>query len=207
VSLYNDSRGLPIWPTPVVGMLGLLEDVGLRCDIGFRDAGDLIVLLGETDDDLGASTYLAAIHGRVAGRPTIDLEREVAVQGLVRSLIADALARSAHDCGDGGLAVAIAESAFRGGVGADCPDLPGDLAPHVALFAETQSRIVVSIDPPDWEEVRRRATGAGVPCSRLGVTGGDRIRVGPVDVPLQAARAAWDRGLADAMSGGGPGER
>jgi phosphoribosylformylglycinamidine synthase len=201
VSLYNDSRGRPIWPTPVVGMLGLLEDVTRRCDIGFRDAGDLVVLLGETEDDLGASSYLSALHGRVAGRPRIDLGREVAVQALVRSLVQDGVARSAHDCSDGGLAVAIAESAFRSGIGADCPDVPGGLAPHVALFAETQSRIVVTIGPADWETCARWADEAGVPIARLGVTGGDRLRIGELDVPLAAARSAWDRGLADALRG------
>ena len=178
VSLYNDSRGTPIWPTPVVGMLGLLEDVTRRCDIGFRGSGDVIVLLGDTDDDLGASTYLSALHGRVAGRPRIDLEREVALQALVRGLIADGVARSAHDCSDGGLAVAIAESAFRSGIGADCPDVPGGLAPHVALFAETQSRIVITIAPADWETCARQADEAGVPIARLGETGGDRLGSG-----------------------------
>jgi phosphoribosylformylglycinamidine synthase len=207
VSLYNDSRGVPIWPTPVVGMLGLLEDVSRRCDIGFRGQGDVIVLLGETDDDLAASTYLVAIHRRVAGRPAIDLGREVAVQALVRSLIAEGVARAAHDCSDGGLALAIAESAFRGGIGADLAVLPGGLEAHVALFAETQSRIVVSVDAGDWPALERRAAGAGVPCSRLGVTGGDRLRLGPLDVALEDARAAWDRGLADAMRGPRPLDR
>ena len=102
------------------------------------------MLLGETDHDLGASVYVAAIHGRIAGRPRIDLAREVAVQGLVRDLIGEGILRSAHDCSDGGLAVAVAESAFRSGIGADCPDLPSGLPAHVALFAETQSRIVVT---------------------------------------------------------------
>jgi phosphoribosylformylglycinamidine synthase len=203
VSLYNDSQGRPIWPTPVVGMLGLLEDVSRRCDIGFRGAGDVIVLVGETDDDLGASTYLAALHELVAGRPRIDLEREVAVQALVRDLIGDGIVHSAHDCSDGGLAVAIAESAFRGGIGVDRLDLPHGLAAHVALFAETQSRIVVSISPRDWAALAARAASAGVPIARLGVTGGDRLRLGPLDVALSDARSAWDRGLADALRGTG----
>jgi phosphoribosylformylglycinamidine synthase len=205
VSLYNDTRGTPIWPTPVVGMLGLLEDVSRRCDIGFQGPGDLVVLLGETEDDLGASVYLSVLHGRIAGRPRIDLEREVAVELLVRRLIGDGIARSAHDCSDGGLAVAIAESAFRVGVGVDCPDLPAGLPPHVALFAETQSRIVVSVRPEDWEALATRATDAGVPIVRLGRTGGDRLVLGPLDVGLAEARVAWERGLSDALRGRSPG--
>jgi phosphoribosylformylglycinamidine synthase len=185
-------------------MLGLLEDVSRRCDIGFQGSSDLIVLLGETEDDLGASTYLAVLHGRVAGRPRIDLTREVAVQALVRGLIADGIARSAHDCSDGGLAVTLAESAFRTGVGIDCPDLPAGLAAHVALFAETQSRIVVSVRPADWGALATRATDAGVRIARLGRTGGDRLVLGPLDVGLAEARAAWEHGLADALRGPGP---
>ncbi|CAN5453815.1 phosphoribosylformylglycinamidine synthase subunit PurL [soil metagenome] len=201
VSLYNDSRGVPVWPTPVVGMLGLLEDVSRRCDSGFRAEGDAVLLLGETLPDLSGSAYLAHAHGRVAGAPSIDLEREVALQVLVRALIAEGLLRSAHDCSDGGLAVALAESAFRSGLGLRCPDVGDHLRPDTALFAETQSRVVVSVAPGDRAELERRASAAGVPATPLGQVGGVRLVLGEVDVALETARAAWSTGLARALGG------
>jgi phosphoribosylformylglycinamidine synthase subunit PurL len=203
VSLYNDSRGVPIWPTPVVGMLGLLEDAGRRCDVGFRAAGDEVLLLGETLPDLSGSTYLAHVHGRVAGAPRIDLDREVALQELVRGLIADGLVGSAHDCSDGGLAVTLAESAFRSGLGLGlvCPEPGPDLRDDVALFAETPSRVVVSVAQGERATLERRAHAAGVPCRLIGRVGGERIVLGEVDVPLEVARAAWSRGLARALAG------
>ena len=118
VSLYNESAGSAIWPTPVVGMLGLLERLGQRCDLGFRAEGDLIFGLGPADGRLAGSEYLSLVHGMVAGRPAIDLELEVTVQRFVRQSIRDGLLRSAHDLAEGGLATAVAESAFRGGIGA-----------------------------------------------------------------------------------------
>ncbi|MFV2064940.1 MAG: phosphoribosylformylglycinamidine synthase subunit PurL, partial [Chloroflexota bacterium] len=142
VSLYNQSGERAIWPTPVIGMLGLLEDLARRCDIGFRDEGDAIHLLGDLESDLAGSEYLSQHHGLVAGRPSIDLDREVALQRLLREAIGHGLLRSAHDCSDGGLAVAVAESAFRGGIGASCPGIAHHLRPDATLFGEAQSRVV-----------------------------------------------------------------
>ena len=201
VSLYNESDGQAIWPTPVVGMLGLLDRLDRRCDIGFNEAGDVIALLGETHADLGGSEYLKVIHGRTAGRPRIDLDGELRLQTLVRDAIQDGQLASAHDCSDGGLAVTLAESAFRSGIGIDCADAIADgLRDDMALFAETQSRIVVSIAPDDWNEFEERARTAGVPCARLGLVGGERLRIGSIDVGLDQARDAWAHGLGDALS-------
>jgi phosphoribosylformylglycinamidine synthase len=203
VSLYNESAGVAIWPTPVVGMLGLLSDLSRRCDMGFHAAGDVIVLLGHSAPDLAASTYLAVVHGRVAGRPSIDLGAELALQRLIRSAIGRGLLRSAHDCSDGGLAVAIAESAFRGGIGAECRDGVLELADgariDAVLFGEAQSRVVVSLSADDLPALARLAEEAGVPWARLGTVGDDRLAIGPIDVALADARAAWDGGLALAL--------
>jgi phosphoribosylformylglycinamidine synthase len=200
VSLYNESGGRPIWPTPVVGMLGLLDRLERRCDIGFGDSGDVVALLGDTEADLAGSEYLQHVHGLTAGRPSIDLGRELAVQRLVRESIAEGLLRSAHDCSDGGLGVTIAESAFRSDVGVDCPSLGADtLRPDAALFAETQSRVVVSVAASAWPDLEQRARDTGVPCHRLGVVGGDRLTIGPLDVSLDDARTAWSNGLVDAL--------
>jgi phosphoribosylformylglycinamidine synthase len=203
VSLYNESGGVAIWPTPVVGMLGLLEQLERRCDVGFRDDGDVIFGLGVAEARLAGSEYLSHVHGRVAGRPTIDLDFEVALQRLVRELIGDGLLRSAHDLAEGGLAVAVAESAFRGGIGARIEGgwLAAALRADTALFGEAQSRIIVSVAPEQAETLERRALGADIPCVRLGTVGGERLVIGPVDVGLEEARAIWSTGLARALAG------
>lgn len=205
VSLYNESAGAAIWPTPVVGMLGLLEDLDKRCDIRFRDEGDVILGLGSPDARLAGSEYLARVHGLVAGRPSIDLDLEVALQRLVRELIGDGVARSAHDCAEGGLAVALAESAFSGDIGIHCDAgwLAGCDRTDVSLFGEAQSRIVVSVAPDDVAAVAERARAAGVPCGVLGRVGGRRLIIGSVNVELTRARDAWSGGLAAALAGEG----
>ncbi len=205
VSLYNESAGAAIWPTPVVGMLGLLERLEQRCDLGFRAEGDLIFGLGPAAGRLAGSEYLSLVHGKIAGRPTIDLELEVALQRLVRQSIRDSLLRSAHDLAEGGLATAVAESAFRGGIGARLAGgwlVAGDRL-DVALFGEAQSRVIVSVDPADAGALVARAAEAGVPCAQLGSVGGDRLALGTVDIGLAEAQAVWSAGLARALAGEG----
>jgi len=205
VSLYNESNGTAIWPTPVVGMLGLLEDRSRRCDLGFQSRGDIIFGLGVAEPGLAGSEYLSHVHGRVAGRPSIDLDFEVRLQRLVREVIADGGLRSAHDLAEGGLAVAIAESAFRGGIGATITGgwLAAAVRADLALFGEAQSRVVVSVSAQDATAFEKRADGSGVPCVRLGTVGGERLLIGPVDVGLEEAQARWLSGLADALAGEG----
>ena len=151
VSLYNETRDQAVYPTPVVGGLGLLEDAALHTRSSFPEEGLAVALLGRADlraraSDLAGSEYLQAVHGLVAGRPAVDLGLERRVQTLCRRLIAEGIALSAHDCSDGGLAVALAESCVQGGVGF----VAGAVLPprwDAALFGEGQSRIVVSLHP------------------------------------------------------------
>jgi phosphoribosylformylglycinamidine synthase II len=175
VSFYNESGGSAIWPTPVVGMVGLLQDHRLAVPSGFANAGDLVYVLGETFPELGGSEFAEVVLGRVAGRPpALDLERERALHRLlVEGATLDVFA-SAHDCGDGGLGVALAESAIAGGVGF-AASLPGDLPPHVALFSESASRAVVSVEPGRAERLEELALALGVPFARIGETGGPRV--------------------------------
>ena len=163
----------------------------------------MIVLLGDLESDLAGSEFLSHRHGLVAGRPRIDLEREVVLQSLVRSAIASALLRSAHDCSDGGLAVALAESAFRGGVGATCrrdlaEDAPGSRRDAV-LFGERQSRVLVSLAARDVARLEKLAADLAVPCRRIGVVGGERLIIDDLDVSFADAQAAWSDGLAQAL--------
>jgi phosphoribosylformylglycinamidine synthase len=174
VSFYNESGGSAIWPTPVVGMVGLLDDHRLRIGQGFERARCAIYLLGETRAELGGSEFAEAVLGVVAGRPPdLDLERERALIDLLVACARADLLTSAHDCGDGGLAVALAESAIAGGHGFAVA-IPGDLPPHVALFAESASRAVVSVAPAREEPFLALAAEHEVPATRLGETGGPR---------------------------------
>jgi phosphoribosylformylglycinamidine synthase subunit PurL len=173
VSLYNENPAGAIHPTPVVGMIGVLDDIDRHLTMGFKSTGDAIVLLGRNTDELGGSEYLSVVHGLVAGdAPAVDLEGERRLQELVLDLNGRGLLRSAHDCAEGGLAVCLAESAMAGdgrfGIRVEVRDaLP--LAP--LLFGEAQGRIVVSCPPSDADAVVAAAGAAGVPAAVLGTVG------------------------------------
>ncbi|KKM10401.1 phosphoribosylformylglycinamidine synthase [Clostridiales bacterium PH28_bin88] len=184
VSLYNETNGVAVFPTPVVGMVGLLPDVEKRCTMSFKHPGDVVVLLGETLPELGGSEYLYTLHGVTAGRPPqLDPAREWAVQSCCLTAIQQGLVKSAHDCSEGGLAVALAESALAGGVGAEIR-LEQDLAPHEILFSESQSRIILSVAPEHVEQVRRLAERHSVPFAVAGRVGGDRLLIKNGDATL-----------------------
>jgi len=213
VSLYNESYGAPIYPTPVVGMLGLIEGRE-PTPSAFQSAGDVVALLGEWSADpadLGGSAYLATIHDTVAGRPPqLDLAREQALQQLTLDATAAGLLRSAHDCSDGGLAVALAECCMWSGqglVGDATPPIPANGDPALnalttlaALYGEAPSRIVVSLAPDRWDALVTLATERGLPLTRLGVVGGDRLRFADaLDADVAELRAVWRGGLAAAL--------
>ena len=175
VSFYNESGDSAIWPTPVIGMLGLLEDYRLRVPTGFARAGLSICVLGETFAELGGSEFADVVLGVISGRPpALDLERERALLDLLHEAASDDLLASAHDCGDGGLAVTLAEQAILSGHGF-VVTVPGDLPPHVALFSESASRAVVAVAPERVEELADLAAARGVPFATVGETGGPRV--------------------------------
>jgi phosphoribosylformylglycinamidine synthase len=175
VSFYNEAGDSAIWPTPVVGMLGLLQDYRLRVPTGFPRGGLAIYALGETFGELGGGEFAEAVLGTVAGRPpALDLEKECALQALLIAAAREDLLSSGHDCSDGGLAVALAESAIEGGHGF-AVTVPGDLPAHVALFSESASRAIVSVALECEERLTLSAAERGVPIARLGETGGPRV--------------------------------
>ncbi len=198
VSLYNETRGEAIYPTPIVGALGILENIERRCTPGFKDAGDRVYLLGPWTDDpatLGGSEYLEIVHGRVEGKPAIDLDLERRVQALCREAIAAGKLKSAHDCSDGGLAVALAECCIQGDAGM-AGTLSGLRRAGAALFGEAQSRIVVSVAPSEAPWLEQAARRAGVPVTPLGVVRGKSLVLGElVRVPVRALAKAWRGGL------------
>jgi phosphoribosylformylglycinamidine synthase len=200
VSLYNETQGEGIYPTPVIGALGLLEDVTRHANTGFRNEGDVIVLLGASTIDsdvssLAGSEYLEVVHGLVAGQPKLDIGREIAVQKACRRLIAEGVINSAHDCSDGGLAVAIAESCIAGNVGCDLdPGVSGRW--DAALFGEEQSRIVVSVSPDQVDRLEGICRLEGAPWVRLGYVGGLSVEIKElVDMDLKEMEDVWRNAL------------
>jgi phosphoribosylformylglycinamidine synthase len=193
VSFYNESFGQPIYPTPTVGLVGVLEDIEDHCTIGFGSEGDAVVLLGRTKAELGGSEYLKVVHGMVAGRPPkVDLVDERLLTELVVSAIRTGIVRSAHDCSEGGLAVTLAECCMAGGIGARV-DAGSTLAGAVALFSESQARVVLTVAAGHFDALKTLAATHATPCVRIGTVGGDRLVIGEhVDVSLDEMRAAFE---------------
>lgn len=183
VSFYNETPESVIHPSPLIGMVGVLQDVEQNVGMAFRDAGDLVVLIGQCRNELGGSEYLAHCHDIEAGvPPQLDLNKELNVQRLTLAAIRRGLIKSAHDCADGGLAVALAESCIAGKIGASLelkPEMTAEtnIRLDAVLFGETQSRIVVSIQPESLEMLRSMAQTIDVPLTVLGTVGGDRMTV------------------------------
>ena len=168
VSFNNENPRGAVYPTPVIGMVGVVEDVGRTTSADFKKEGDTVLLIGENRRELGGSQYLQLVHGLRRGRaPALDLAREKAVQGAVLEMVSRGLVSSAHDCSEGGLAVALAECCILGGRGAVI-ELEDALRADALLFGETQSRVVVSVPPADRAKVAALCRRRGVPCTRIG---------------------------------------
>jgi phosphoribosylformylglycinamidine synthase len=213
VSLYNETDGRPILPTPVLGVVGLIEDASRARGRAFPAAGLEIVLLGDDHGELGGSEYVKMVSGLVRGRvPDIDLGIERELQRLLVDLAARGLTQSAHDCAEGGVAVTLAECCFdTGGIGADvtleiAPDNRGVNRMAATLFGESASRVVLSVAPADLDEVLDSAERSGINAVHIGRTGGDmlRIRVGRetvVECTVAEAERRWSQAFAAWMEG------
>jgi phosphoribosylformylglycinamidine synthase subunit PurL len=192
VSLYNETNGRAILPTPSIGGVGLIDDFKKSATLAFKAAGEAILLVGEASGWLGQSLYLRDICGREEGAPPpVDLAAERHNGDLVRALIGEGLVSAVHDVSDGGLLVALAEMAMASGIGAAL-----DLAPfaaHAFWFGEEQARYVVTAAVPAAEEIIGRARAAGVPVRRLGTTGGDALTPkGDRPILVAELRAAFE---------------
>jgi len=203
VSFYNETKGEGIYPTPTIGMVGLLEDVDKRMTGWFVKKGDPIALLGETEGHIGASAYLWVLFGKDGGTPPpLDLEREKALQELLRQYAREGMIKSCHDCSTGGLLIAVAESSIapRKTLGATLNLESKGLAKSRLLFGEDASRAVVSCAPSSLEAVKGAAEEAGVPCTVIGRVGDSRLIVNvdgeeAFDLPMEEVRMAWEGGL------------
>lgn len=197
VSLYNENAKGAIYPTPVVGMVGLVHDVNHITTQGFKNEGDVILVLGDTLAELGGSEFQAVVHGVTEGRPPqIDLDTEKRLLEAVLGAIQQGLVQSAHDLAEGGLAVALAESCISGNVGAKV-QLETSLRPDVALFSETQSRILLSASPSQAAELEQFIASRGVPVANIGVVTGTTLEVqvngaATLNRPVAGLKQVWE---------------
>lgn len=203
VSFYNQTGENPINPTPVVGVLGVLDDVRKRLRSGFEADNATVLLLGTTRPEFSGSAWADTVHGHLGGLPPqVDLTAEAALGEVLAEAAEQGLATSAHDLSDGGLAVALAESALRGGKGARV-DLDGDA--FTALFSESGARALVEVAPENAAAVRALAERHGVPVTELGAVGGDALTIGhqggTVEIALTDLRASYEAALPALMGG------
>lgn len=196
VSLYNESEDGGIYPTPVIGMIGVIEDYGKRLTAAFRGEGDFVLMIGSSHNDLGGSEFLKVEHGHVAGRPpALDLAREQAVNRVLLAAARSGYLLSAHDCAEGGMLVALAECCLLGNVGVRCPAVRPEapLRLDAAFFGETPSRYIVSVSSRAMPEMQSLARRHNVELSLLGLTGGDTLEFeGQLKLSLAEMRRAWE---------------
>ncbi len=214
VSFYNETNGLNIYPTPILGMVGLIEQAEQTMTQWFKQAGDVIILLGATREDLGGTEYLRVAHHREQGEPPyLNLDTEKALQACALTLIRDGVVQSAHDCSDGGLAVALAECCLSNptqALGAVVRLDGYTIRRDALLFGESQSRIVLSVKAEAAETVLKAAQAMGVPAAKIGTVGGERlvITVEPVkqapacrvDEDLKTLLDRWSHSLERALN-------
>jgi phosphoribosylformylglycinamidine synthase len=189
VSFYNENPVGAVYPTPVIGMIGLIEDIDHITQACFREAGDRIILLGTNRNEINATEYLSTWHGIVGGdAPYLDLEEEHRLHGLLLEAIRKGLVRSAHDVSDGGLAVTLAESCFIGdhNIGATVEIGHDGIRKDALYFGESQSRVVISCAAEHVDAVMALASAAGIAATDIGVTGGERLRIN-TDIDVEVA--------------------
>ena len=202
VSLYNETNGKPIFPTPALGMVGLLEDREHYAVNHFTKAGQPIYLLGVNREELGGSEYLAHIHNLTDGvPPQLDLAFEKTLQAALREAVNKGRVSTARDCSLGGLAIALAKCGLGevGRMGFNV-DLTGDIHPTALLFGESASRVVTAVDADQAAAFEKHMADAGVPCTRLGETGGDRLTISVkgdvvIDEAAEAMHDHWENAL------------
>ncbi|MCP4567280.1 MAG: phosphoribosylformylglycinamidine synthase subunit PurL [FCB group bacterium] len=204
VSFYNEDPDRAVYPTPTIGMIGVIENLDHITTSSFKAEGDHIYLLGVNKNELGASEYLSEIHGLKQGQvPELDLEFEKSLHDTILAMIASGNVRSAHDCNEGGLAIALSESAIgdrEKPIGAKIKLDLGDLRPDALLFGETASRIVISVKPGGSETIKKIAVDNNTPLQKIGVTGGDHLVIdGYIDLPLERLSSTYYEALPKLM--------
>lgn len=204
VSFYNQDKDRAVFPTPTIGMLGIIDDLKHITTQWFKNDGDLVYLIGENKEELGASEYIHTIFNKNTGPvPELDLQFEKDIQETVREAIKSGIIKSAHDCADGGLAVTLAECCISNkedAIGAQI-HIDEELRADCLLFGETQSRIIVSVDKNDGEKLVELCIKNNVPISAIGKVGGDRFSINDIiDLPLTDMIPAFYESLGKLMA-------
>jgi phosphoribosylformylglycinamidine synthase subunit PurL len=207
VSLYNETKGEAIFPTPTIGMVGLIKDINHITTQEFKKDGDLIFLIGETKAEIGGSEYQKIMTGKIEGRPPqLNLELEKKIQAFTLKMIQAGLVQSAHDTAEGGLAVALAESCIGGKLGAEI-QLTEELRPDFSLFSESQSRIILSVSPEHAEKIKEMAQQQEVPLKEIGHVKGQELSIthngkNVISAPVAVLEAAWRNAIPNIMRSG-----
>ncbi len=205
VSLYNETEGTPIHPTPTIVMVGVIDDVTKRIGSYFTDIGSSIYLLGENTGHIGGSEYLASIHGKELGdAPHVDLDREKAIIDFMCAGADERLINSAHDVSDGGLAVALCEMSFGGNEIGMSVQLESDLKVDALLFGENHGRVILEVSNANAGEVEKLAKAKGLPITKIGRTAGDNIEISSngeqiVDLKVKDAENLWKNSIGEIM--------
>ncbi len=198
VSFYNETEGTAIYPTPTVGMVGLIENTDTHLTQWFKDQGDVVVLLGETKEEFGGSEYLKQIHGKVEGAPpALDLNQELKLIEVLLKASEKGIIKSAHDISEGGLAVAISECCFtpKGPIGVEV-DVPQSIRKDAVLFSETQGRVVVSLEDRNLSKVKEITEDKNLAMTVIGRVSGTRLLIGDlIDIPITKAYDVWAQGF------------
>ncbi len=203
VSLYNETQGVGIPPTPAIGGVGLILDISKTATIAAKQAGDLLILIGREEGHLGQSLYQLIIAEKSEGAPPpVELDDEIKAGNLVRSLIREGKVSAVHDCSDGGLIIAVAEMALAGGIGVELYPYEGKLPAHAAWFGEDQGRYVLAAAPKVAEQIAERARLLGLPARIIGKVGGASLTLkGEAALPLDDLRRVHEGWLPGLMGG------
>ncbi len=204
VSLYNETQGRAILPTPTIGAVGLIDDLEKSASLAFKAEGETILLVGETKGWLGQSSFLATVHGREEGAPPpVDLALEKKNGNFVRGLIGEKAVTAVHDLSDGGLLVAVTEMAMASGIGAKLDAAPASLPAHAFWFGEDQARYLLTATAANAAAIEAKARAAGVVISRLGTTGGKELTLpGGDTILVSALHTLHESWLPEYMAGG-----
>jgi phosphoribosylformylglycinamidine synthase len=204
VSLYNETSGEGIPPTPAIGGVGILPDIGNMADIALKKSGDVLVLLGEENGHLGCSLYMDIMLERQEGAPPpVDLKAERKLGDFVRELITEGCVNAVHDCSDGGLLLTVTEMAIAGNIGVEMAPYKGKLPLHAVMFGEDQGRYVVSTDAAGAEDILEKANAAGIATRKIATVGADKVIIpGEPDILLESLRRMREKWLPEYMGTG-----
>lgn len=202
VSLYNETNGVGIPPTPAIGGVGLVKDIAKCTDLAAKKAGDLIISLGAEEGHLGQSMFQQIIVGKLEGAPPpVDLDSEKSTGDFVRTLIHEQAIEAVHDISDGGLLVAIAEMALAGDIGVEIFPFEGKLPAHAIWFGEDQGRYLIEVTPSRADDILERARHLGLPARIVGKIGGEHLKIGTSEslelAQLRHAHESWFPGYMD----------